>query len=576
MSSDLFTFLKNLFPFFRPFSKKFLIGIFFAILSSVITGFSTWSIRPIFDFVFVEKHHEYFKFIPPFMILVFTSMGFFSLMQAYYMKAVSAGVVNFLRLKLFQKYLNLPLNKLSSQAAGQTVSRVINDTAHIEPILGESLTTLFQSLFSVIVLTAVAFYQRWDLTLVAFVTLPIIIMGSKSLGMKTRRARKLAQASTGELTHKMHELLNGIKEIKLSPSTENVVKLFSKELEKFYRWTLKITKYREGSKSLVDFTTGIGGALIIGYGGYLVLKGYLSPGGFLSTLTAILLIFNPLRKLTRTYNYLKEAQGAWIRIEEVLSWEEEKGGNLKAFPPKEGFLLKEVWFKYLQDSDWTLKEVNLFIPANKTIALVGPSGAGKTTLVSLLPRFYDPQKGEILLDNIPLKDYELSSLRNIFGMVLQEPFLFNLSIRENLLIAKPDASEEEILEACKMAKAHEFIINLPRGYDTILGEEGMSLSGGQKQRIALARVFLKKPPIIILDEATSQLDPLTEQAIKEALKTLRELHTIIIIAHRFSTVKETDFIVVLENGKILDIGTHEELIKTSSLYRNLYLSFHKA
>lgn len=575
MSLSLFLFLKNLFPFFKPFSKKFLVGLLFAVLSSLITGLSTWSIKPIFDFVFVEKHYQFFKFVPLFMILIFTLVGLFSLLQAYYMKAVSAGVVNVLRLKLFQKCLHLPLDKISSHTTGQTVSRVINDTAQIEPILGETLTTLFQSLFSVVVLTIVAFYQKWDLTLLAFLTLPIVILGSKSLGTKTRKARRIAQTSTGELTHKMQEMLNGIKEIKLSSSSENVIKLFSKELENFYRWTLKITKYREGSKSLVDLATGIGGALIIGYGGFLVLKGYMTPGSFLSTLTAILLIFNPLRKLTRTYTSLKEAQGAWIRIEEILNLEEEKGGNMLAFSPKHGFLLKNVWFRYSQDSDWVIKDVNLFIPVNKTIALVGPSGAGKTTLVSLLPRFYDPQKGEILLDNIPLQSFELSSLRNIFGMVLQEPFLFNLSIRENLLMVKPDASDEEIIEACKLAKAHEFIVNLPNGYDTILGEEGLDLSGGQKQRIALARVFLKKPPVIILDEATSQLDPITEQAIKEALRTLKKLHTIIIIAHRLSTVKEADLIIVLENGRILNIGTHEELLKTSSLYRNLYLSFHK-
>ncbi|MDN5380170.1 ABC transporter ATP-binding protein [Thermodesulfobacterium sp.] len=575
MSSELFSFLKKILSFLKPFWKTFLLGLFFAVVSSLITGASTWAIKPIFNFVFVEKHHEYFFLVPLLMVLVFSLMGITSLLQAYFMKAVSAGVINNLRLKLFQKFLYLPVEKIAVQTHGQAVSKVINDTAQIEPILGEALTTIFQSSFSVLVLIGVALYQRWDLTLLAFITFPVIIFGSKALGAKTRKARRLAQASTGELTHKMQELLQGIKEIKLSPSPEKVIELFSKELERFYRWSLKITKYREGSKSLVDVVTGIGGALVIGYGGFLTINGAMSPGSFLSVLTAILLIFNPIRKLSRAYTYLKEAQGAWVRIEEVLNLPVETGGNLKALPPKQGFTFNEVYFRYISSLDWTLKNINFFLPANKIIAFVGPSGSGKTTLASLLPRFLEPQKGEILLDNTNLKEFEIVSLRNLFGMVLQEPFLFNLSIKENLLIAKPEASEKEIIEACKLAKAHDFILTLPKGYDTVLGEEGFNLSGGQKQRIALARVFLKKPPIIILDEATSQLDAITEEAIQEALDRLKGRHTIIIIAHRLSTVTKADLIFVFEKGEIVSQGTHQQLLETSTLYRSLYQTFQK-
>ncbi|QER41786.1 ABC transporter ATP-binding protein [Thermodesulfobacterium sp. TA1] len=575
MPSELYFFLRKIFSLIKPFWKTFFLGLFFAVISSLITGASTWAIKPIFNFVFVEKHYEYFIFVPLLMVVVFSLMGITSLLQAYFMKSVSAGVINNLRLKLFQKFLCLPVEKIAGQSHGQAVSKVINDTAQIEPILGEALTTIFQSSFSVIVLIAVALYQRWDLTLLAFITFPVIIFGSKALGTKTRKARKLAQASTGELTHKMQELLQGIKEIKLSPSPEKVVDLFAKELNRFYRWSLKITKYREGSKSLVDIVTGIGGAIIIGYGGFLTINGAMSPGSFLSVLTAILLIFNPIRKLSRSYTYLKEAQGAWIRIEEVLNLPVESGGNLKAFSPRQGFTFKEVYFRYFSAHDWVLKNVNLFLPANKIITFVGPSGSGKTTLASLLPRFFDPQKGEILLDGYNLKEFELKSLRNLFGMVLQEPFLFNLSIKENLLMAKPEASEEEIIEACKLAKAHDFILDLPYGYDTVLGEEGFNLSGGQKQRIALARVFLKKPPIIILDEATSQLDSITEEAIQEALDRLKGSHTIIVIAHRLSTVTKADLIFVFDKGEIVSQGTHQKLLDISPLYRNLYQTFQR-
>ncbi|RKX58983.1 MAG: ABC transporter ATP-binding protein, partial [Thermodesulfobacteriota bacterium] len=266
----------------------------------------------------------------------------------------------------------------------------------------------------------------------------------------------------------------------------------------------------------------------------------------------------------------------WVRIKQILSLKEETGGDLKAFSPSKGFTFKNVYFSYDSNLPYALENINIFIPANKIIALVGPSGSGKTTLASLLPRFYNPQKGVIFLDNIPLNKFDILSLRNLFGIVVQEPFLFNLSIWENLLLVKSNATKEEIINACKLAQAHEFIEKLPKGYDTILGEEGISLSGGQKQRLALARVFLKKPPIIILDEATSQLDSLTEKAIESALNNLRGKHTIIIIAHRLSTIKKADKIFVLNHGKIIAEGTHEDLIRTCKLYKNLYSTFYKA
>lgn len=573
MKKDTFLFLRYLLRYLKYFHKPFFLGITFAILSSFLTGLGTWSIKPIFNFVFVEKHYEIFKFIPLYLILIFSLIGLFSLLQAYFMKSVSTGIINQIRLDLFKKFLSLPYSKLIRERTGQTISKVINDTSQIEPLLGESSQIFFKEVLTVVVLLSVAFYQKWDLTLIAFMTLPAIVLGTKYLGTKTRKTRKLTQASTGELTHRMGEILLGIREIKISASRDLMLKFFAKELDRFYRLSLKVTKYRESSKSLVDLMTGVGGAILIGYGGTLVIKGALTPGAFLSLLTAILLIFNPIRKLSRAYTGFKEAQGAWSRIEEVFHLEEETGGTLKAYPPQKGFEFREVSFRYDPGLSYALERVNLFLPAQKMIALVGPSGAGKSTLISLLPRFYDPQEGEIFLDGINLKEFNLESLRGLFGMVWQEPFLFNLSIWDNLVLVKPEATFEEVREACKAAQALEFIESLPRRFDTILGEEGLSLSGGQKQRLALARVFLKRPPIIILDEATSQLDTLTERAIEAALNELRGRHTLIVIAHRLSTITKADKIVLLDKGKVVAEGNHEELLLTSPLYRELYQSF---
>ncbi len=573
MENETLRFIKYILKYARGFLKPLFLGLIFSVLSSFVTGLGTWSIKPIFNFVFLEKHYEYFKYVPLYLVLIFTLNGLFSLFQAYFMKSLSTGIINSIRLDLFKKCLTLPYAKLQRERSGQTVSKVINDTSQIEPILGESSQILIKETLTVLVLLGVAFYQRWDLTLLALITLPAIVLGTKYLGTKTRRARRLTQASTGELTHRMSEILQGIKEIKLASSKEILIKFFAKELEKFYKLSLKVTKYRESSKSLVDLMTGIGGAILIGYGGVLIIRGDLSPGAFLSLLTAILLIFNPIRKLARAYTGLKEAQGAWIRIEEVFNLEEEKGGYIKATSPQEGFFLKGVSFRYDDSLPKVLDNINLKIPARKMTALVGPSGAGKSTLISLLPRFYDPTEGEIYLDNKPLKELDLESLRGLFGMVWQEPFLFNLSIWDNLILVKPTASAEEVREACRFSQALEFIEALPKGFGTILGEEGLTLSGGQKQRLALARVFLRRPPVIILDEATSQIDSLTERAIESALDTLRKDHTLIVIAHRLSTIIKADKIIVLDKGKIVSEGTHTELLGLCPLYRELYHTF---
>ncbi|MFN3505226.1 MAG: ABC transporter ATP-binding protein [Caldimicrobium sp.] len=573
MASDTFNFLKEILKYVRSYVRPLFWGIIFSLLASFSTGLAAWSIKPIFNFVFVEKHYEYFKFIPFYIVIIFTLNGLFSLFQAYFMKSLSIGVINSLRLELFKKCLSLPYKRLTGEASGQTISKVINDTSQIEPILGEVSQILIKESLTVMVLIGVAFYQRWDLTLLALITLPIIVYGTKTLGSKTRRARKLTQASTGELTHRMSEILQGIREIKLAGSKEILLQFFAKELTRFYRLSLKVTKYREASKSLVDLMTGIGGAVILSYGGILVIKGSLSPGAFFSVLIAILLIYNPIRKLSRAYTGLKEAQGAWARLEEILKLEEEKGGPQKAFPPKKGIYFKDVTFSYGENLPPVLYKINLFIPVNQMVALVGPSGAGKSTLISLLPRFYDPKEGKIFLDDIELKEFELESLRNLYGMVWQEPFLFNLSIWENLILAKPDATYEEVVSACKLAQALDFILSLPKGFETVLGDEGLSLSGGQKQRLALARVFLKKPPIIILDEATSQLDALTEKAIETALQNLKGKQTLIIIAHRLSTILRADKIVVMEKGRILAEGKHKEILQSCPLYRDLYQTF---
>jgi len=521
----------------------------------------------------VQGRHEYFWAIPIGILVIFGLIGISNLLQAYFMKITTTGMVNQIRLNLFHKCLTLPYELFAKERTGQTVSRVINDTAQIEPVLAESFQVFIKDGLTVFILLGVALYTRIDITLLVLITIPVILFTSKHLGTKTRLARRQTQMATGELTHRLTEALKGVKELKLFTSQELVFKLFEKELKRAFRFAVKITKYQSGSKSIVDLMNGLGGALVISYGGYLIIKGRLDPGSFLSVLTAILLVYNPLRKLARAYTGLKEAQGAWSRIEEVFSLPEEKIDGKSSSAPKTGFAIRNLSFKYEESLPLVLRGVSTDISAGKMVALVGPSGSGKTTLVHLLLRFYQPTEGQILLDGEPIESFNLKEYRNLFGVVLQEPFLFNLSILDNLLLAKPDANFEEVVNACELAQAHEFILRLPMGYNTVLGEEGISLSGGEKQRLALARIFLKKPPIIILDEATSQLDALTEVAIEAALERLRGEATIIVIAHRLSTIVNADKIILLDRGRVVAEGKHDELLMNNELYQNLYQSF---
>lgn len=574
--STTFDFIKYLLSYLKKFLKYTFLSLFFATIVSLLTGLGTWSIKPIFDYVLIEKNYSYAKFIPFYIFFLYFFIGLFSLLQAYFSKALSSSIVNSIRETLFSKTLRLNYSTFILSSSSQKLSKIINDTAQIEPILGETIQIFIKESLTVIALISVAFYLRWDLTLLVMISLPIIAYETYVLGKKVKRNKKLSQESTGELTERVKEILLGIKEIKFLGNFEKLTNYFKRELSRYFILSLKVTKYREASRSIVDLMTGIVSAIILGYGSYLIIQGKMTPGTFLSVLTSILLIFNPLRKLARAYTQLKEAHGAWLRIEELLSLEEERGGVLKAQPPKKGFVFEGVSFSYPGSERLVLKEINLNLPAGKLIAVVGPSGAGKSTLLSLLARLYDPNEGRILLDNVDIREFDITSYRELFGIVWQEPFFFNLSIRENLLLVKEEATEEELIKACKLARAWDFIKEFPKGLDTVIGEQALRLSGGQRQRLALARVFLKNPPVIILDEATSQLDSLTEKAIEDAILTMKGSHTIIVIAHRLSTVIKADMMILMNNGIVEDIGTHESLMERSTLYRELYKTFIKA
>jgi len=561
----------------RPYWPLLLGSVFFSFVASLFSGSIAWLVKPVLNNIFLEKNYHYLRLLPLAVIGIFFLRGVSAFLQSYLMRMAAIKLVNDLRYRLYQKILRLPLAEVRRETSGRLVSRVISDTTAIEPVLGDMFRTLMLEGLTVATLVGVALYRRWDLSLLALTVFPVVAVGSRKLGARARRMRHLAQQEIAALTHQLTESLAGLREIKVYLQESYLLRRFREKLTGYYRYILRVTKYREGSRLLVDLMTGVGGALIFTYGGHLVIKGAMTPGDFFSVLTAILMIFSPLRRLSRAYTGIYDAAAALERIEEVLRYPEETGGSLEAFPPRKAIKFEEVYFRYPYTQEYVLEDINLRIPAGKVVAILGPSGAGKSTLVSLIPRFYDPTRGRVTLDDIDLREFDLVSLRKLIGIVSQEIVLFNATVAENIAFGRPGATREEIIQAAKLAHAHEFIEKLPQGYDTILGHRGFNLSGGQRQRIAIARAILKNPPILILDEATSHLDSVSEKKVQEALERLMSGRTTIIIAHRLSTVTRADLLVVMDHGRIVAQGKHEELLKTCPLYRELYqtLGFEK-
>ncbi|HIE32982.1 MAG TPA: ABC transporter ATP-binding protein [Thermodesulfobacteriaceae bacterium] len=573
MKKNKSSFLVKTILFLKPYWYYVLLSLIFASLASLTSGGIAWMVKPVMDQVFIQKNYLYLKLLPVGMFFFFSLRGIASLLQAYFMRAASLKMVNDMRVNLYRKILHLPLALVSREGTGQHLSRVLNDTLVLEPILSNILTVFLLEGFNVIILIGVAFSRSIKLTVFSLILMPFIAYGARKLGSRVHSARKKAQRTIGELSHRLTETFTGIREVKIFGRETGVLRLFRKEIDRYARFLLKITKYREGSKSLVDLMTGLGGAMIIAYGGSLIMKGELTPGAFFSVLTAILMLFTPVRKMARAYTGLSDAQAAWERIEEILTLPEEKGGILKAHPPKRHIFLESVSFRYPEAESWALKDISLEIPVGRVTALVGPSGAGKSTLAALIPRFYDPTEGRVLLDGTDLREFDLESLRGLIGIVSQEIVIFNATVAENIAFGDPEASPEAIQKAARLANAHEFIEKLPQGYHTLLGEGGVSLSGGQKQRLAIARAILRNPPILILDEATSHLDPLSEKLVQDALYRLMQGRTTIVIAHRLSTIKGAHKIVILDKGQIVAEGPHDKLIEECKLYRELYSVF---
>jgi ATP-binding cassette, subfamily B, bacterial MsbA len=567
---------KKIWNFVNPYIKRVLAAILFSLCASGASGVIAWMVKPVIDSIFVDENYGMLTWMPLVIIILFFLRGICHLFYSYLMRSAGIKLVRDTRARLYNHLLHLPVASLSTEASGKVISRVLNDVGVLRVLVSDTLLTIFREVPTIIALLGVAFYRRWDVTLLALIVLPAIIACAHKLGELVKVKRTQAQQTIANLAHRIGEAATGAKVIKVSRIEKRLADRFLSESQNFYRQEVKIVRFRELAKLIVDVSTGFGVALVVWYGGSLVIKGVISSGDLFSALGAVMMIFSPVKKLGNSYSLFQEIRAAVERLDWFEKKDVEKSGETALDSFKHLIQFENVSHRYHPEGDLILKDINITINKGEVIAIVGPSGAGKTTLIDLIPRFYDPAAGNISIDGIDLKHIRLADLRGLIGLVSQDVILFNDTIRENIAFGAANVSEKDIKEASMLSFAHDFITDLPEGYDTLLGERGLNLSGGQRQRLAIARAILKNPPLLILDEATSALDSVSEALVQKALDQLMHERTTIVVAHRLSTIRNADRILVLEHGEIISQGTHDELLKNSDVYQDLYLTYNNS
>ena len=498
----------------------------------------------------------------------------FAYLAAYELIYIRNGVVRDIRKKIYLKILSLPLPFFSEERKGDIISRMTGDVQEVEASVMSSLDMLFQSPILILVYLGIMLYMSWQLTLFVFILLPIMGFLIGKVGKNLKRHSWEGQTKMGEILALMEETLSGLRIIKAFNAEKKMVQRFSEENEDYRRIQNRLMRRRSLAHPMSEFLGTIVIVIILWFGGTLVInhQGALSAEGFIAYIALFYSIINPAKNLSNAYYSVQKGLAAMERIDVILAAESSiqepaLPRNIDRF--SQGIEYKDVCFSY-NESKPVLKRVNLVIPKGKTIALVGQSGSGKSTFVDLLPRFYDVNQGSILIDGTDIRDLSFFNLRELMGNVNQDPILFNDTIYNNIAFGVENATPEEVVNAARIANAHDFILQTEHGYDTIIGDRGGKLSGGQRQRLSIARAVLKNPPIMILDEATSALDTESEKLVQEALDNLMKNRTSIVIAHRLSTIKNADLICVFHEGEIVEKGTHDELLSLNGIYTKLY------
>ncbi|MBO9130957.1 ABC transporter ATP-binding protein [Bacillus sp. 165] len=493
--------------------------------------------------------------------------------RQYFAQRISNTVLYDLRKRIFGHLQKLSLRYYSNTKTGEVISRVINDVEQTKDFVMTGLMNVWLDTATIFIAVAVMLSMNIKLTVVSLIVLPFYSVAVKYFFSRLRSLTRARSQALGSMQGYLHERIQGIQVTRSFALEDYEEDQFDGKNKEFLNKALNHTQWTAKTFSFINTLTDIGPLIVIGVAAYEVIHGMLTIGTLVAFVGYMDRLYNPLRRLINSSTTLTQSFASMDRVFELLDEEYDIENKPDAVIRKEmqgDIMFKDVSFRYNDDEPDILKNISIHIPQGETVALVGLSGGGKSSLVSLIPRFYDVTAGKIMMDGMDIRNYDVKSLRNHIGIVLQDNILFSDTIKANILYGKPEATEEEVIEAAKAAYAHDFIMELPNGYDTVVGERGVKLSGGQRQRIAIARVFLKNPSVLIFDEATSALDLENEKYIQETLQTLAKDRTTIIIAHRLSTITHVDKIIYLENGEIKEIGSHEELMKKRGYYYELF------
>jgi ATP-binding cassette, subfamily B, bacterial MsbA len=509
-------------------------------------------------------------------LIAFFAKNIFGYMQAYFLSYVEQGSMRDLRDRAYEHLHQLPMSYFKKERVGNLISRITNDVNIVQGSIAAAFLNLIREPLSIIVFLGIAISISWRLTLLAFIILPFSMFIITYIGLQLRKHSAIIQAKMGDITSILQETISGVKIVKAFGMEHYENKKFSRETNSFFRMMLRITRVRNATSPLTEFLSVIVGVVIIYYGGLLVLEDRtLSASQFLGFLFAIFQLMPPIKELSGVNNRIQESSAAADRVFEIIDTYPDITDTPGAVEKKkfnDSIMFDNVSFRYEDASERVLSDISFKVKKGEVLALVGPSGGGKSTLVDLIPRFYDPTEGRILIDDMDIKNISVGSLRNLMGIVTQETFLFNETIASNIAYGLKDFPMERVIEAARTANAHNFIMNMPDGYNTVIGERGVKLSGGQRQRLSIARALVKNPEIMIFDEATSALDNESEILVQEAIERLMENRTTIVIAHRLSTIRNATRILVLENGRIVQTGRHEDLLEDKT---GLYLKFYE-